>query len=272
MIDSTKTRFVTSPWVKAILICAGFTALYLLIAGSSTLWDRDEPRYARVTVEMVESGNYLVPTFNGEVWFDKPILLYWLMSVPVRLLGPSEIACRLPAVFGTAVTVIKETVRRPRPRDVITAETIIENETKLSRSWSFPSGDTASVFAVGTVLAFAVRRPFILGLAACCGGIGILRVVELGHYPSDVFGGAALGIFCRWAAMRIRKLRPEIENIFKGRERILSFIGVIIIPILIWIFQGPDNLKMLLAFYLPIGLIISVAGRLRYGSHIEIER
>ena len=40
--------------VKAVLICAGFTALYLLIAGSSTLWDRDEPRYARVTAEMVE--------------------------------------------------------------------------------------------------------------------------------------------------------------------------------------------------------------------------
>ena len=105
MTDSTKTRF-SNPWVKAILICAGFTFLYLLIAGSSTLWDRDEPRYARVTVEMVESGNYLVPTFNGEVWFDKPILLYWLMSVPVRLLGPSEIACRLPAVLGTAVTLL----------------------------------------------------------------------------------------------------------------------------------------------------------------------
>jgi 4-amino-4-deoxy-L-arabinose transferase-like glycosyltransferase len=106
MTDSVETRFMASPWVKAILICAGFTALYLLIAGSSTLWDRDEPRYARVTAEMVESGNYLVPTFNGKAWFDKPVLLYWLMSVPVRLLGPSEIACRFAGVMGTAVTLL----------------------------------------------------------------------------------------------------------------------------------------------------------------------
>jgi 4-amino-4-deoxy-L-arabinose transferase-like glycosyltransferase len=69
--------------------------MYLLFAGSSTLWDRDEALYARATVEMIESGNYFVPTFNGEAWADKPILLYWLMSVPVRLFGPSEVACRL---------------------------------------------------------------------------------------------------------------------------------------------------------------------------------
>ena len=105
MTNSAKMR-IASPWLKAILICAGFAALYLLIAGSSTLWDRDEPRYARATAEMVESGNYLVPTFNGEVWFDKPILLYWLMSVPVRLLGPSEIACRFAGVIGTAITLL----------------------------------------------------------------------------------------------------------------------------------------------------------------------
>ena len=80
--------------------------MYLLIAASSTLWDRDEPRYARVTVEMIESGNYLVPTFNGEAWADKPILLYWLMSIPVRLLGPSEVACRFPAIIGTAITLL----------------------------------------------------------------------------------------------------------------------------------------------------------------------
>lgn len=104
MQNKTKNR--EHSLAKALLICAGFTALYLLIAGSSTLWDRDEPRYARVTAEMVESGNYLVPTFNGEVWFDKPILLYWLMSVPVRLLGPSEIACRFTGVMGTAVTLL----------------------------------------------------------------------------------------------------------------------------------------------------------------------
>jgi 4-amino-4-deoxy-L-arabinose transferase-like glycosyltransferase len=106
MIDSTKIRFRANPWVKAILICAGFAALYLLIAASSTLWDRDEARFARATVEMIESGNYLVPTFNGSLRPDKPILIYWLMSIPVRLLGPSEVACRFCQCTGTAITLL----------------------------------------------------------------------------------------------------------------------------------------------------------------------
>jgi 4-amino-4-deoxy-L-arabinose transferase-like glycosyltransferase len=78
--------------------------MYLFISTRTTLWDRDEPRYARVTVEMVESGNYLVPTFNGQAWPDKPILLYWLMSLPIRVLGPTELACRFWGAVGTAIT------------------------------------------------------------------------------------------------------------------------------------------------------------------------
>src|SRR5512140_1168940 len=91
-------------WKKAIFISVAFFFLYLVIAGSSTLWDRDEPRYARVTAEMIESGKYLVPTLNGRPWADKPILLYWLMSVPMRIMGQTEIACRFFDCAGTAIT------------------------------------------------------------------------------------------------------------------------------------------------------------------------
>lgn len=73
-----------------------------MVAARSQLWDRDEPRFARAAVEMVDSGHYLVPTFNGELRPDKPILIYWLMSVPLRVLGPSELAVRLPSVVGVA--------------------------------------------------------------------------------------------------------------------------------------------------------------------------
>ena len=52
---------------------------------------------------MVHSGNYLFPTFRGELRPDKPILIYWLMSLPVRLFGPTELACRFFAPVGAAV-------------------------------------------------------------------------------------------------------------------------------------------------------------------------
>ena len=189
--------------------------------------------------------------------------LIWLLLVWVWFTGKHKtvIVCLLSLLITlAAVTVIKETVRRPRPRDVIKAETKIENETKLSRSWSFPSGDTASVFAAGAVLAFAMPWPATLAFAVCCCGVAILRVVVLAHYPSDVFGGAATGILCGWLAISIRNRYPGIENIFKGRERMLSFIGVILILILIWL-QGLDKLIILLEFYAPIALIIAVVAR-----------
>lgn len=75
--------------------------IYFSLTTASTLWDRDEPRFSRATVEMVQSGNYLYPTFNGSLRPDKPILIYWLMSGPVRLFGPSEFACRFVAPVAT---------------------------------------------------------------------------------------------------------------------------------------------------------------------------
>ena len=190
--------------------------------------------------------------------------LIWLLLAWVWLTGKHKtvIVCLLSLLITlAAVTVIKETVRRPRPRDVITAQTKGSDTKGIYKSWSFPSGDAASVFAAGAVLAFAIPWPATLAFAVCCCGVAILRVVARAHYPSDVLGGAATGILSGWLAISIRNRYPEIENIFKGRERMLSFAGVILIPILIWRLQGLDKLIILLEFYAPIALIIAVVDR-----------
>jgi undecaprenyl-diphosphatase len=189
--------------------------------------------------------------------------LIWLLLAWVWLTGKHKtvIVCLLSLLITlAAVTVIKETVRRPRPRDVVTAETKAGDKA-IFKSWSFPSGDAASVFAAGAVLALAMPWPATIIFAACCCGVAILRVVAMAHYPSDVLGGAATGILSGWSAIFIRNRYPEIENIFKGRERMLSFIGVVLILILIWLLQGIDKLIILLEFYAPIALLIAVVDR-----------
>ncbi len=190
--------------------------------------------------------------------------LIWLLLAWVALTGKHKtvIVCLLSLLITlAAVTVIKETVRRPRPRDIITTETKAENKGDIFKSWSFPSGDIAGVFAAAAILAFAMPWPATMLFAACCCGVAILRVVVFAHYPSDALGGAATGILCGWSAISIRNLYPEIENIFKGRERMLSFIGVILIPILIWRLQGLNKLIILLEFYVPVALISIVVDR-----------
>lgn len=86
-----------------LAIVLGMLVLELVLACSTTLWDRDEPRFARAAVEMVQTGDYLVPHFNGDLRPDKPILIYWLMSVPIRLIGPTTLAVRLPSVIAMAL-------------------------------------------------------------------------------------------------------------------------------------------------------------------------
>lgn len=90
---------------RAVAVAVGLAVAATLLGAAtrSTLWDRDEPRFSEATVEMVRSGDYVVPTFNGELRPDKPILIYWLMSLPVRIFGPSELACRFMAPVGAAV-------------------------------------------------------------------------------------------------------------------------------------------------------------------------
>jgi 4-amino-4-deoxy-L-arabinose transferase-like glycosyltransferase len=92
--------------IAALAIAALMGLGLLWLAGRTTLWDRDEPRFAQATVEMVASGNYLLPTFNGKLRPDKPILIYWLMSLPVRWLGPTERAVRFWSPVGLVVTAL----------------------------------------------------------------------------------------------------------------------------------------------------------------------
>ena len=249
MQNEIKTQDYTT--VKSLFICVGFTALYLLIAGSSTLWDRDEPRYARVTAEMVESGNYLVPTFNGEVWFDKPILLYWLMSVPVRLLGPSEIACRFAGVIGTAVTLLLTFFIGKKLFDTksgLWAEAILGTTLLMLFVGSSALVDgTALPFIVGAMAIFVGRqgekiRAIDSGAIGVLIGLGMLAKGPLGLLPVFVMivtiwfghkniGGfirnfiwvliavvIAAGIFLLWAIPANRATDGELYKVFFGKH------------------------------------------------------
>ena len=93
-------------WGAALALAGGIFAALLALAGRTTLWDRDEPRFAQATVEMIASGDYLVPTFNGQLRPDKPVLVYWLMSLPMRLLGPTAVAARLWSAAGIALSAL----------------------------------------------------------------------------------------------------------------------------------------------------------------------
>jgi membrane-associated phospholipid phosphatase len=74
---------------------------------------------------------------------------------------------------------------------------------KRTLDLSFPSGHTASSFAAATSLglAYPVYAPLLLLAAA---SVGFSRVYLGHHYPSDIAGGAAVGIAFGTAAAVLR--------------------------------------------------------------------
>ena len=55
---------------------------------------------------MVGSGNYFLPTINGTVYFDKPLLSYWAMLPFVWVGGLNEAMLRVPATLSGAGTAL----------------------------------------------------------------------------------------------------------------------------------------------------------------------
>ncbi len=68
--------------------------IYLLGNGSHGLWDRDEPRYAVATRHMVSTGDWIIPHFNDQIRYDKPILIYWMMALPMKISGMTDAGAR----------------------------------------------------------------------------------------------------------------------------------------------------------------------------------
>src|SRR5688572_6730627 len=85
---------------RLVLGLAGAAALYLVGNGSVGLWDRDEPRYAQTSRQMLLGGDWVVPRLYDEVRTAKPVFIYWCQAAAMRWLGDTAFAARLPSVVA----------------------------------------------------------------------------------------------------------------------------------------------------------------------------
>jgi len=85
--------------VSALLVVLLLPAALLYPTRGFHLLEPDEGRYAQIPREMLASGNWVVPTLQGEAYLDKPPLMYWLIALSYQAFGVSPDAARLvPAV------------------------------------------------------------------------------------------------------------------------------------------------------------------------------
>jgi 4-amino-4-deoxy-L-arabinose transferase-like glycosyltransferase len=94
--------FEVPPAVRPCLYLIGFASgLFLFELGSRDFWAPVEPRYAEIARVMFLKNRWLVPTINGNLYTDKPILYFWLALIGAKMFGAvNEWTVRLPAALG----------------------------------------------------------------------------------------------------------------------------------------------------------------------------
>ncbi len=97
----------TGRQVVLLLLVVAAAAPYGIGLGRSTLWDANEAFYAETARTMVETGDYVSPSFNAQPRFNKPVLPYWIIAGSYHLFGVSERSERIPiALAGLALIAV----------------------------------------------------------------------------------------------------------------------------------------------------------------------
>ncbi len=182
----------------AALLAAAIFAFYLALTPWTTLWDRDEPRFAVAAVEMRQSGNYLYPTYGGELRPAKPILIYWLMALSMGLLGSTELAARFwgPVGIGIAALATWSIGRRfLSPRGALASMAAVAINPLAAMQAGAATADSILLACVTTSIAAFVwrwRSPMRVAptaLFAASLGAGLLTKGPVGLLPVAVAAG-----------------------------------------------------------------------------------
>ncbi len=92
--------------MPAWLILILFMVPYFVRPVVSTVWDANEAFYVETPREMVESGNWILPTFNGQPRLNKPPLSYWIIAPLYRAFGVNLLWERLVMAVLAAASIL----------------------------------------------------------------------------------------------------------------------------------------------------------------------
>ena len=113
MLKDASTRLGPRLLLAIIIVAAAF--LYLIGNGRVSLWDRDEPRYAQCSRQMLDGfagpgahpPDFVVPHFLNDLRAEKPPLIYWLQAGAMKIFGENSFAARFPSATSmTAVLIL----------------------------------------------------------------------------------------------------------------------------------------------------------------------
>ena len=103
--DSPKSTRTTLALSLGLLLFAA-AVLFFAGLGRLPLLEPDEGRNAEVGREMLASGDWITPHFNGFVYLDKPAVFFWMEAASLKAFGVSEAAARVPSAIMALATML----------------------------------------------------------------------------------------------------------------------------------------------------------------------
>ncbi len=247
-----------------LLLLLFFVLAYILPLGARDLLEPDETRYAEIPIEMIASGDWIVPHLDNLRYFEKPVLGYWASAASLLLFGKNNFAVRFPSALAVGLSALLifalvARMRLPEDRDN-NYPALLAVLVFLSSAEVFGVGNTAvldslfSFFLTATIAAFFFaseeppgsgrERIFLLLSGLSCGlafltkgflafAVPVLTLVPyllLQRRPFDLLRMswlpllAALLVSMPWALM-IQSREPDFWRFFFWNEHIRRFLA-----------------------------------------------
>jgi 4-amino-4-deoxy-L-arabinose transferase-like glycosyltransferase len=186
---------------------------FMLGLGDRSIWTPLEARYALVAREMLEAGHWILPHLGGEVYPDKPPLLFWSIAVISAFgTGVTEWTARLPTALA-AVSVCLMTwrmgVRLFSPTAGLLAALVLA--TSGGFFWSGRQALPDMLLTLWTTAAcwalwewFAGKRRKAAMVAGVCMGLATLTKGPVGLALPTLSGLIYLTVRCQWSQLLAR--------------------------------------------------------------------
>lgn len=171
---------------------------------------------------------YLNVFFINYTFMGDGIFALCLIAVMFFYFKKKQCALALLGSFlisGFAAQLIKNLVNSPRPKLYFEAGTYLNfiDGVTLTGNSGFPSGHTATAFAIATVLALmAKNKKWQLLILPAVALVGYSRIYLAQHFLMDVIAGALLGSFSGVLAFYLAGSRLNLKAFLKKIYRVSS--------------------------------------------------
>jgi len=148
------------------------------------------------------------------------------LALPLWWKGRRELAFDLLVLLVVVIVVteaLKYAIDRPRPCDVLPGVKLLAPaDCAAEVDPAFPSGHASRIFAVAALLSLAFKWSVRVGSFAVAILTGMSRIYLGVHWPSDVLGGAVLGVAL---ALALVGLARRLRSYQKLRARVVGAVA-----------------------------------------------